>query len=253
MAEQLGIMESVLMQGDLSKLTSLQRVEYYGQVCKSLGLNPLTRPFDFITLNGKMVLYAKRDATDQLRAINRVSVKIASREVTNEIYVVMATATSQDGRTDESIGAVSIKGLQGDALANGMMKAETKAKRRVTLSIVGLGWLDETEVDSVPSAKSVIVDAATGEIAAPDVKQVEAPKASANAQAWISDKAKVAELNSQIANLGLTGKEALEAMEVHKLSEFSKSFEAAVAMFDKYIAARVTEIETEPEEGQLQS
>jgi hypothetical protein len=33
-----------------------------------------------------------------------------------------------------------------------MMKAVTKAKRRVTLSICGLGMLDETEVDSVPGA-----------------------------------------------------------------------------------------------------
>ena len=52
-----------------------------------------------------------------------------------------------------SIGAVSIKGLQGENLANALMKAETKAKRRVTLSLAGLGWLDETEnvaVEHVP-------------------------------------------------------------------------------------------------------
>src|SRR6185312_3719783 len=35
------------------------------------------------------------------------------------------------------------------------MKAETKAKRRVTLSICGLGMLDETEVDSIPDARRV--------------------------------------------------------------------------------------------------
>ncbi len=28
----------------------------------------------------------------------------------------------------------------------------TKAKRRVTLSICGLGWLDETEVESIPAS-----------------------------------------------------------------------------------------------------
>jgi hypothetical protein len=33
-----------------------------------------------------------------------------------------------------------------------MMKAETKAKRRVTLSICGLGMLDETEVADIPGA-----------------------------------------------------------------------------------------------------
>ena len=33
------------------------------------------------------------------------------------------------------------------------MKAETKAKRRVTLSICGLGMLDETEVETIPGAR----------------------------------------------------------------------------------------------------
>ena len=42
--------------------------------------------------------------------------------------------------------------LKGDALANALMKAETKAKRRVTLSIAGLGWLDETELDTIAQA-----------------------------------------------------------------------------------------------------
>jgi hypothetical protein len=43
--------------------------------------------------------------------------------------------------------------LKGDALANALMKSETKAKRRVTLSIAGLGWLDETELETIPVAK----------------------------------------------------------------------------------------------------
>ncbi|HEX2513187.1 MAG TPA: hypothetical protein VH257_00680, partial [Chloroflexota bacterium] len=38
-----------------------------------------------------------------------------------------------------------------------MITGNTKAKRRVTLSICGLGWLDESEVDSVPVARPVRV------------------------------------------------------------------------------------------------
>jgi hypothetical protein len=34
------------------------------------------------------------------------------------------------------------------------MKATTKAKRRATLSICGLGWLDETEVETIPHART---------------------------------------------------------------------------------------------------
>jgi hypothetical protein len=56
------------------------------------------------------------------------------------------------GRTDAAKGAVNISGLKGEALANALMKAETKAKRRATLSICGLGFLDETEVEDIPAS-----------------------------------------------------------------------------------------------------
>lgn len=144
------LLEKVLLEGDLSKLTPQERLAYANKVCETLGLNPFTKPFDYIRLNGRLVLYAKKDATDQLRKIHGISIRIVDRQIVNdEVYVVTAKATDKEGRTDESIGAVSIKGLTGDALANALMKAETKAKRRVTLSICGLGFLDESELDTI--------------------------------------------------------------------------------------------------------
>jgi len=146
-------LEKVLIQGDLSKLSSQERLMYYNRVCTSLGLNPLTKPFDYITLNGKLTLYAKRDCTDQLRKLHDISIKITSREKMDDLYIVTAQGINKDGRIDESIGAVSIGNLKGEALANSLMKSETKAKRRVTLSLAGLGWLDETETETIPDAK----------------------------------------------------------------------------------------------------
>ncbi len=142
--------EQVLVNGNLAQLSPEQRVSYYNAVCESVGLNPLTRPFEYITLNGKLVLYARRDCADQLRKIHGVSIAIAARELVEGVYVVTARATDRSGRCDEAIGAVPLDKLQGEARANAMMKAETKAKRRVTLSVCGLGMLDENEVDSVP-------------------------------------------------------------------------------------------------------
>lgn len=146
------IMESVIVRGDLAKLQPEERAKYYSTVCQSIGLNPLTKPFEYITLNNKLTLYARKDATDQLRSLRGVSVVIVSRERVEDVYVVTARATTTDGRSDESIGAVAIGNAKGEALANALMKAETKAKRRVTLSICGLGMLDETEVESIPAA-----------------------------------------------------------------------------------------------------
>lgn len=144
--------EAALVQGDLDGLKPEERIAYYKNVCESLGLNPLTRPFDYIKLNGKVTLYAKKDATDQIRKLNRVSVVVTDRSLAFNVYVVTARATMPDGRTDESIGAVPVENLRGEALANAYMKAETKAKRRVTLSICGLGMLDETETEAIPGA-----------------------------------------------------------------------------------------------------
>ncbi len=151
--------EQVLVNGNLASLTTEQRVSYYNAVCESVGLNPLTRPFEYITLNGKLVLYARRDCTDQLRKIHGVSINIAARELVEGVYLVTARATTASGRCDEAIGAVPIDGLKGEARANAMMKAETKAKRRVTLSVCGLGMLDENEVDSIPGAHHPVAPA----------------------------------------------------------------------------------------------
>jgi hypothetical protein len=101
-------------------------------------------------LNGREVLYAGKNCAEQLRKNHRISIDIVFREIHGDSYMVCSKATDPTGRYDTSIGAVSIAGLKGDALANAMMKAETKSKRRVTLSILGLGMLDETEVESIP-------------------------------------------------------------------------------------------------------
>lgn len=146
----LQIVEQVMLQGNLRALSPQQKIEYYAKVCESLGLNPLTKPFEYITLNGKEVLYATKACTEQLRLNRKVSIKIADRQTINGVYVVTAEAKDSDGREDSATGAVAIEGLKGDSLANAFMKAETKAKRRVTLSICGLGMLDESELDTIP-------------------------------------------------------------------------------------------------------
>lgn len=141
--------ESVLIGGDLAKLRPEERTAYYLRVCESVGLNPLTKPFEYLRLNGREVLYATRACTDQLRQIHGVSIKITARERIDDVYVVTASATDRTGRVDESTGAVVVGTLKGEALANALMKAETKAKRRVTLCICGLGMLDESELDTI--------------------------------------------------------------------------------------------------------
>jgi len=176
--------ERALILGDLAGLKQDERLNYYKAVCESVGLNPLTKPFDYITLNGKMVLYATRACTDQLRKIHGVSVLELKKEWQEGVLSVVCKVSDKSGRTDVATGALMVLNLKGNDLANALMKAETKAKRRATLSICGLGVLDETEIETIPYS---VIDRA-GEsttavpafipqpIVAPAVNQVAAPK-----------------------------------------------------------------------------
>lgn len=148
--EAASLAAEVVVKGDLRKLTDDQKARYIVEVCKSLGLNPLTRPFELIILNGKEVLYPTKGATDQLRKINAVSVTRLEKQMVGDLYEVIAHGRDASGREDEASALVNVKGVTGDNLAIAMMKCETKAKRRLTLSLVGLGWLDESEVEDLP-------------------------------------------------------------------------------------------------------
>lgn len=156
------VVESVVMGGDLSKLTPQQRVSYYKAVCESIGLNPLTRPFDYITLKGKLTLYARKDATDQLRKIHGVSIDDVQITEVGDTWSVKVKGHDATGRSDVEIGVVSKKDMEGNS-ANVQMKAVTKAKRRLTLSLCGLGMLDETELETIPGASITVINE-SGEI-----------------------------------------------------------------------------------------
>lgn len=144
--------ENLLINGNLESLSEKQRIEYYSKVCESLGLNPLTKPFDYIKLSGKLTLYANKNATEQLRKIYKVSILDISTTQVGDVLVTKCKVQDGMGRTDVSTGAVTVGNLRGDALANAIMKSETKAKRRATLSICGLGMLDESELETIKDA-----------------------------------------------------------------------------------------------------
>jgi len=167
--DEAAIIERVLMVGDLARLEPAERVSYYNALCHSLKLNPLSRPFEYVEFpigDGKkqLQLYARKDCAEQLRRIHRVSITNLSTQHDDELYIVTATASTPDGRTDMDRGVVAIQNLRGQMLANGMMKAVTKAKRRVTLSLCGLGIVDETELETIPGARTIRVDEETGVI-----------------------------------------------------------------------------------------
>lgn len=149
------IIESLVLQGDMSRLSPMQKVAYVRYRAQAAGLDPDTAPFDILKLNGKEQLYAPKRATDQLNSKHGIALKILSQVTEGDLRIVTVNARTRDGRETEEVGAVNIKGQSGENLANAFMKAVTKAKRRATLSVCGLGMLDETEVETIKGAEIV--------------------------------------------------------------------------------------------------
>lgn len=155
-AEEAAAVEGLLRM-ELTRLTPAQRALYCWHFAQRLGLDPTTKPFDIISTGGKTFLYANRGAAEQIRKRERISLEIVERGLLQlgekadaTCYVVRVRASTPDGRSDESLGAVNIAGLMGESLANAIMKCETKAKRRATYSIFGLGGVpDESELGGI--------------------------------------------------------------------------------------------------------
>ncbi len=181
------IINSLILTGDMSKLTAQQQTQYYTAVCKSVGVNPITQPFAIIVLQGKKTLYATKGCTQQLSDTRKINTEIKKTETLDGVYVSYCRATMPDGRYTDDIGAVSTVGIKGAELANAMMKSITKAKRRAVLALCGLGMPDESEVEDIhPAAEHKqdttksrienIIDAQSSEVKEDAPKEVTKPK-----------------------------------------------------------------------------
>lgn len=146
------LVESIVAHGDISGLGPAERAQYYIAQCARLGLDAHTQPFAFLKFQGKEVLYPTRGATDQLARIHAVSREIIDGPKLMDLggikCLFAVCRATYKGRTETAVAT-----LPASDPIMGLMKVETKAKRRATLSILGLGMLDEMEVESLPATE----------------------------------------------------------------------------------------------------
>jgi hypothetical protein len=161
-------------EGDLSALTPSQRAALYKEVCGRLGLDPTTYPLQYLWVRApgggeRLILYLNKDGAAQLRKLHKVSTRLVDHKYLPEVgaYIAVVEASTPDGRVEVETGAVSVRGASPNDIANALMHAITKAKRRATIAIVGVGFLDETEALSIPDARPARVDVETGEVLEP--------------------------------------------------------------------------------------
>lgn len=188
-----------LLQMDVNLLTVPQRNQYLYWLAKRSGLDPALKPFDLIPSKDKsrLILYANAGCADQLREINNIqsevvyegALKLTSSEHYPGVYVVKVRVWTENDegkrlREYTDIGAASIEGLKGEAIADAVMKAHTRAERRTTLGFKGFGMPDISELDNIidsgpkkvnPQAtvknkiiEGEVVNVSTGEIISPE-------------------------------------------------------------------------------------
>jgi hypothetical protein len=144
---------------NLSEMSNEQREQHRIAVCVALGLDPDPRlgNLNYAWMpaeNGmkNLVLYARRGAVEQLREINGVDIKSLDQYDSPGYVSFKATAVNKKGRQEIAYGSHETDGLKGKKLADAVMTASTRALRRVTLQFAGYGILDETEINTQPTA-----------------------------------------------------------------------------------------------------
>jgi hypothetical protein len=156
------------------------------------------RPFQLINLKGggggKLVWYATKTATDMIARKEKLRREIISTDFDPESFTLTMKVrmSDPDGRVEETLATVfagewvpagpgqkpTMKKLAGEAYANALMKLQTKAFRRGTLSWAGLvddytGDNDDIVVErfhqaqQVENLKSLSAEAPASEVAAP--------------------------------------------------------------------------------------
>jgi hypothetical protein len=174
-----GALQHILATGDLAKLSNAQRVGYYLDLCRSLGLNPRSRPFDWLMLDNRLVLYPNKSCAEQLRRAHQISVKVLRREMVGELFVVEVEGRTPQGRTDQASKYVPVTKwdrnsgkqvrLAGADLGNAYAKAETGAKRRLAFSMVGLASVPDPE--EMAGGRYVVVDGTGAIVEKPTAEQ----------------------------------------------------------------------------------
>jgi hypothetical protein len=165
--------------GDLSRLQPEQRAALYLEICRSLAINPRTRPLDWIeffdpeTKGKKLVLYPNKTCTDQLAYLHRIRVRVLEEKTIGTLFKVSVEGTMPDGRTEQNVAYVDLTDAQGQTLrgqryGNALMKGMTKAKRRLVLGMVGMSVPDD---ETLPRARRVIVDAGGNILERPTAEQ----------------------------------------------------------------------------------
>jgi hypothetical protein len=132
--------EQALAWGDLSRLTKAELFEVKKRLAERMGVDLSLTPIDLIpTREGKLIPYINARGAAELR--RRHGLEVVAIEVVKErigLVVLRCVLRGQDGRMDQAFGAAEWREDRPSDEARSWMVAETRAKRRATMSAVGI-------------------------------------------------------------------------------------------------------------------
>jgi hypothetical protein len=164
----------------LENLTEAEKLEYYTNACEFFNVPVELNLLEFLWLDSgigtkNLVLYAKRGATDIMRASHGIHIDEIKEAINGDFVTFTAKGHDSTGRSDVAIGAAYIRGLTGRNLTNELMTGQTRATRRLTLQLVGGGLLDESEVTAGSQTVSTQSEPLKNLIYIPTARPNEAP------------------------------------------------------------------------------
>lgn len=144
----------------LNGCSDLVKETYLAIISSKYGIDPDLKAFDLIKLNGKMTLYPNKRAADYIRQKMGISITLLETWIEDNYFYVRVAAT-MGNRTDFDLACIALfkqewdpkdakmilRNAAPEERANLQMKCVSKAKRRVTLSICGLDYLQTETVE----------------------------------------------------------------------------------------------------------
>lgn len=182
--------------GNVAQLNEHEKDFVLAKLCERYGLDPILRPFDLISFQGGQKFYMTASATNQLANAKGLSREVVSLDIVEDKMMAKCTVKVSDptGRTEVANGFIAISKflaptkadpvpkrvlLDGDDLANALLKLETKTKRRATLSFFGV--MDAgSDYEDRPAANVVAPDVSRPQVIADAGKAVETVKIAQN-------------------------------------------------------------------------
>ncbi len=152
--QKTALINAYLRTGELQGFSDEMLNDIYAKECRRLNLDPFDRPFDVISFKkGSLRLYLTSKGNDTLAAIHnisRVTIHQPQVRVVQKALLVycQSEAILPAGRRQSASAFLPYNEV---TLATDLMKIETKAERRATMKLMGIGALLEDDLSSIPN------------------------------------------------------------------------------------------------------